>query len=108
MERTMTAAEGYAGLGHFRTGTADSVHFTVRALELYRETLDEEAVLRYAEALRRAAQHVGAIALDLVGLTLAPGSLMVCAHPVDSSAERLMGELQGELGDDAWREADLV
>lgn len=101
----MNQAEAYAGPGHFRTGTADAVHFTVRALELYRETVDDQAVRRYAEALGRAARGVGPIALDLVGLTLAPGSVMVCAQPVDDHADRLAQRLREELGDDAWREA---
>jgi hypothetical protein len=103
----MLQAELYAGPEHFRTGAADSVHFTVRALELYRETLDDEAVARYREALRRAASGCAPIALDLVGLTLAAGSVMVCAHPVDDSAARLMRRLNDELGQDAWREAGL-
>jgi len=105
LERRMTQAEAYAGAGHFRTGTADSVHFTVRALERFRQTVDDEAVRRYAGALRRAARDIGPIALDLVGLTLAPGSVMVCAQPVDDHAGRLMQRLGEELGDDAWREA---
>lgn len=101
----MTQAEGYAGPGHFRTGTADSVHFTVRALELYHETVDDQAVRRYAEALRRAAREVRPIALDLIGLTLAPGSVMVCAQPADEHAGRLTQRLDDELGDDGWHEA---
>ena len=103
----MLQAELYAGPEHFRTGAADSVHFTVRALELYRETLDDDAVARYGEALRRAARGVAPIALDLVGLTLAAGSVMVCAHPVDDNAARLMRRLSDELGEDARREAGL-
>jgi hypothetical protein len=83
------------------------VHFTVRALELYRTTLDDEAVGRYDEALRRAARDIAPIALDLVGLTLAAGSVMVCAHPLDDSAAQLMRRLNDELGEDAWREAGL-
>jgi hypothetical protein len=107
LERVMLQAEAYAGPGHFRTGAADSVHLTVRALELYRETLDEEAVGRYREALYRATRDIAPIALDLVGLTLAAGSVMVCAHPVDDNAAQLMRALNDELGEDAWREAGL-
>jgi len=107
LEQAMTEVEEYAGSGHFRTGVADSVHFTVRALELFRETVDEEAVRRYAAAMHRAAAGVESIGLDLVGLTLAPGSVMVCAHPVDDNGERFMDLLGDELGDDAWREAGL-
>jgi hypothetical protein len=107
LEQTMTEAEMYAGPGHFRTGAADSVHFTVRALELYRESVDDRAVRRYAAALRRAVRDLGPVGLDLVGLTLAAGSVMVCAHPVDQNAANLMRRLSEELGDDAWREAGL-
>ncbi|HYO20715.1 MAG TPA: hypothetical protein VES02_18830 [Dermatophilaceae bacterium] len=107
LEQAMVDTEVFAGPGHFRTGAADSVHFTVRALELYRESVDDRAVRRYAAALRRAARGVGPVALDLVGLTLAPGSVMVCAHPVDKSAARLMRRLSDELGQDAWHEAGL-
>jgi len=107
LEQAMVDAEVYAGPGHFRTGAADSVHFTVRALELYRESVDDRAIRRYASALRRATRGLGPVGLDLVGLTLAPGSVMVCAHPVDKSASTLMSRLSDELGDDAWREAGI-
>jgi hypothetical protein len=103
----MLQAETYAGPGHFRTGAADSVHLTVRALELYRATLDEQAIGRYSEALGRAARGVAPVALDLGGLTLAAGSVMVCAHPLDDNAGQLMRRLSDELGEDAWREAGL-
>jgi hypothetical protein len=107
LEKLMTEAERSAGPGHFRTGTSGSAHFTVRVLERYREAAGEqdEAVRRYAEAMGRAAGKVGSIALDLVGLTLSPGSIMVCAQPVDESGSRLMDLLRDELKDDGWREA---
>lgn len=110
LAQTMTEAEGLVGPGHFRTGVADSVHFTVRALELYREAVGEEdeAVQRFARAMRRSARGVGPIELDLVGLTLAPGSVMACAYPVDDNADRFMDLLKGELGDDAWHEAGFA
>jgi hypothetical protein len=110
LERAMTQVEGLAGPGHLRTGLAGSVHFTVRVLERYREAVGEadEAVLRYAGAMSRAAAQVEAIELDLVGLTLAPGSVMVCAHPVDDHADTFMDLLKDELGGDAWREAGFT
>ena len=106
LEQAMTEVEGLAGAGHFRTGIAGSVHFTVRALELYREAAGEgdEAVQRYARAMSRAAGEVRAIELDLVGLTLAPGSVLACGYPVDSNADKFMDLLKDELGKDAWRE----
>lgn len=110
LEETMAAVEQLAGARHFRTGIAGSVHFTVRVLERYREEVGEqdEAVQRYARAMSRAARQVGAIELELVGITLAPGSVMVCAHPVDDNADRFMDLLKDELGDDAWREAEFT
>ena len=109
LEQVMTQVEKLAGPGHFRTGIAGSVHFTVWVLEQYRETVGEqdEAAGRYARAMGRAAGRVGAIELDLVGLTLAPGSVMACAHPVDDNADTFMDLLGDELGVDAWREAGL-
>lgn len=110
LEQAMIEAEALAGQGHFRTGMAGSVHFTARVLELYRETVgkEDEAVSRYVGAMGRAAGEVGAIGLDLVGLTLAPGSVMACAHPVDDNADRFMDLLKDELGDDAWSEAGFT
>jgi hypothetical protein len=107
LELVMTEVERLAGPGHFRTGIAGSVHFTVRALELYREAAGErdDVVQRYARAMSRAARQVEAIELDLVGVTLTPGTVMVCAHPVDDRADRFMDLLKDELGDDAWYEA---
>ena len=107
LEQTMAESELYAGSGHFRTGIAGSVHFTVRALEPYREAVGDgdEAAVRYARAMSRAAGAVGTIELDLVGLTLTPGSVIVCARPVDDNADRFKDLLTDQLGEDAWFEA---
>ena len=109
LEKVMVGVEVLAGPGHFRTGLAGSVHFTVRALEGYREVAagDDDVVQRYALAMSRAARQVEAIELDLVGMTLTPGTVMVCAHPVDDNGFRLMALLKNELGDDGWHEAGL-
>jgi hypothetical protein len=106
LERAMTEVEILAGPGHFRTGIAGSVHFTVRVLERYRDAVgeDDEAAQRYARAMSRAAGEVEAIRLDLVGLTLAPGSVMACAFTVDDNADTFTDLLEDELGADAWRE----
>jgi hypothetical protein len=107
LEQVMSEAEVYAGPEHFRTGVAGSVHFTVRVLERYREVVGESDELagRYAKALSRAARQVEQIELDLVGLTLTPGSVMVQALPVDGNGARLMDLFRDELKDDGWREA---
>ena len=107
LQQVMSEVEVYAGPDHFRTGVAGSVHFTVRVLERYREVVGccDELVGRYARALRRAARQVEPIELDLVGLTLTPGSVMVAALPVDGNGARLMDLFKDELKDDGWREA---
>ena len=107
LELAMDEVAALAGPRHFRTGIADSLHITVRALEGYREAAagDDEVVQRYALAMSRAARQVEAIELDLVGMTLTPGTVMVCAHPVDDSADRFMDALRDQLGADAWYEA---
>lgn len=111
LQQVMSEVEVHAGPDHFRTGVAGSVHFTVRVLERYREVVgrSDELVGRYARALRRAARQVERIELDLVGLTLTPGSVMVAALPVDGNGARLMDlfkdELKDELKDEGWREA---
>ena len=110
LEAVMVEAEVYAGPGHFRTGVSGSVHFTVRALEGYRDVVvdQDEAVRRYARAMGRAAGRVDVIGLDLVGLTLTPTSVMIRAAPVDDNAERFVDALEEELGDDAWHEAGFT
>lgn len=107
LELTMCEVDDLVGAGHFRTGIADSVHFTVRALEPYREAVgkDDEAVKRYARAMSRAARTVETIELDLFGLTLTRGSVMACAYPVDDNADRFMNLLKDKLADGAWFEA---
>jgi len=107
LERAMHEVDSLVGTGHFQTGIAGAVHFTVRALEPYREAVgrQDEAVKRYTRAMSRAAQTVETIELDLFGLTLTGGSVMVCAHPVDDNADRFMDLLKDELGDDDWFEA---
>jgi len=107
LERAMAEVEGLVGVGHFRTGTAGSVHFTVRVLEAYRDAAgkEDEVVQRYARAMSRAARQVEVIELDLVGLTLTRGSVMACGYPVDDNADKFMDLLKDELGGDAWREA---
>jgi len=61
LDTLMTEVEVYAGPGHFRTGIAGSVHFTVRVLERYRTAAGEQdaAVGRYADAMARGADQLG-------------------------------------------------
>jgi len=98
-----------AGPGHFHTGLAGSSHFTVRALEHYRDDVgpDDAQVMRYRRAMQIAASRCGPVALNVAGLTLALGSVMAAAKPVNEEADRFMEALREELGQDAWFEADF-
>ena len=81
----------------------------MRALEYYRDDVgpDDAEVMRYRRAMQIAAGRCGPVALNVTGLTLALGSVMAAAEPVDEEANRFMDALKDELGQDAWFEADL-
>ncbi|MFE7012780.1 hypothetical protein ACFVAQ_20160 [Streptomyces sp. NPDC057651] len=98
-----------AGEEHWPTGTADSSHFTLRALEEHRESVpDGDArVSRYMAALRTAATVAGPVRLTLSGLTLTPGCVMLCAVPSGDGIERLYDAYADALGEDGWLEADF-
>jgi len=98
-----------AGPGHFHTGLAGSSHFTVRALEYYRDDVcpDDADVVRYRHAMQHAAHRAGPIALTVTGLTLTLGTVMAAAKPADDQADRFMDALKDELGQDAWHEGDV-
>ncbi|WP_329431531.1 hypothetical protein OG564_00560 [Streptomyces sp. NBC_01280] len=102
-------AMSVAGEGHWPTGTADSSHFTLRALEKHRLSVpDGDArVSRYVAALRTAARVIGPVRLTLSGLTLTPGCIMLCAEPSDDAIERLYDAYEDALGEEAWLEADF-
>lgn len=109
MEHVTEAAMAVAGDTHWPTGAAVSSHFTIRTLENFRAHIPEgdAPVARYRAALSEASQQVGAIRLTLTGLTLTPGSVMLCASPVSAAIERFACALATALGDDAWFEATL-
>lgn len=100
-------AQTAAGGGHWPSGDADLVHFTVRTLETYRAAVpkDDVAVRRYVAALRRAG--CGPIRLRLAGLTLTSGGVMACAWPTDDAANGFAWALADELGADGWFEAGV-
>ena len=97
-----------SGDGHWPTGTAGVAHFTVRALEAHRSAIpdDDPSVARYAAALRCAASRSRPARLRINGLTLTPSGVMACAYPDDPAAGEFAARLAGELGEDAWFEAD--
>ncbi|MFC6016346.1 hypothetical protein ACFP2T_09060 [Plantactinospora solaniradicis] len=100
-------ALGVAGAGHWPTGTAPAVHFTVRAIEVHRSAIppDDPLVARSASALGRAAAASPPVRLRLFGLTLTPSGVMLCAFPEDSAAAGFADRLGEELGPDGWFEA---
>lgn len=109
LNQVMDEALQLAGSGHFHTGLAGSLHFTVRALEYYRDDVgpDDADVVRYRRAMQLAASRCSPVALHVTGLTLTLGSVMAAAKPVDEEADRFMDALKEELGQDAWLEADV-
>ncbi|MEV6410638.1 hypothetical protein [Kribbella sp. NPDC051718] len=104
LDHLTTEAAALAGDGHWQTGQLGSAHLTVRALELYRPTVDpdEPAIKRYRSAMDRAA--TGPARVEVTGLTLTPGTVMACAVPLDDQADLFMDQLRFELGADAWHE----
>jgi hypothetical protein len=100
-------AQTAAGGGHWPSGDADLVHFTVRTLETHRATVagDDPALSRYVTALRRSGR--GPIRLRLTGLTLTTTGVMACATPADDAADGFAWTLAEELGADGWFEAGL-
>lgn len=75
----------YAGPGHFETGRPDASHFTVRALEPYREAASPEDPVTHdwVAALEEVSRESLPIRLRLTGVTLSIGGVMVQAEPVD-------------------------
>jgi len=100
-------AQVAAGGGHWPSGDADLVHFTVRTLEPHRAAVprDDVALAHYVTALQRAGR--GPIRLRLHGLTLTTTGVMVCATPQDDAANGFAWALADELGADGWFEAGI-
>ena len=110
----MSEALVHAGPGHFETGRADASHFTVRALEPYREAASpSDRVSRdWIAALDEVGRASMPIRLRLTGVTLTAGGVMVQAEPVDDAPWELMRRLRAALGplawfEDQWQERDI-
>ncbi|HEY0472030.1 MAG TPA: hypothetical protein VGD34_10190 [Kribbella sp.] len=99
-------AAALAGPGHWHTGRIGSAHLTVRALETYREIVDESEPLiqRYRKAMEAAAAQAGPASFRVTGLTLTPGTVMACAKPTDAQADLILDTFAASLGPDAWYE----
>ena len=108
LEATTFEAMRLAGGGHWPTGAPEAVHFTVRAIQVYRSAVpvDDPLATRCGAALRRAAAQARPVPLRLDGLTLTPSGVMACAFPVDGAADEFAVRLGDELGADGWFEAD--
>nr|WP_300046550.1 hypothetical protein [uncultured Nocardioides sp.] len=102
----MDEALTHAGPRHFATGRVDASHFTVRALEPYREAANPGEPI--ADAWKAAVDEVGRasprIRLRLTGVTLSVGGVLVQAEPVDNGPWELMRQLRAALGPLAWFE----
>lgn len=98
-----------AGPIHWPTGSAETVHFTVRALEPFRADIpaDDPLMRRGAAALERAASRSGPVRLRLRGMVLTSGGVMACAYPVDDGPQRFAASLADALGDDGWFERNF-
>jgi hypothetical protein len=109
LEQLMDELVQMAGARHFHTALAGSAHFTVRALEYYRESIPpgDPLVQRYRSALDAAACRCAPIAFRVTGLTLTPAGVMACARPTDGAAAQFQQALATVLGADGWREADF-
>jgi hypothetical protein len=109
MEQLMDEVVQIAGGRHFHTGLAGSAHFTVRALEHYRDCVPPNDLLveRYRAAMNAAALRCGPIGFHVTGLTLTPGGVMACARPTDGAAAQFKNALASGLGPDGWREANF-
>lgn len=96
-----------AGPGHFWTGARGFAHFTVRALETYRENASaaDDVVPRWAAAMTAAEACCRPVGLRLTGITLTAGTVMACAEPLADAAWEFMAVLADDLGEDGWFEA---
>lgn len=98
-----------AGDGHWPSAAWGGAHVTVRALEPFDPAgMTPGRRDRYAAAIRRAVEGTGPVTLRFRGLVTAVGTVMVCAHTPDGSADRLRHRLGEELGVDGWLERDAV
>ena len=110
----MDEALTFAGPGHFTTGRHDASHFTVRALEPYREaaSAEEPVAAAWTAALEEVGRESAPVRLRLTGVTLSVGGVMVQAEPVGDEPWELMRRLRAALGplawfEDQWQQRDI-
>ena len=114
LTNVMNEALVHAGPGHFETGRTDASHFTVRALEPYREAASpaDEISEAWTAALEQVGRESPPIRLRLTGVTLSISAVMVQAEPLDDAPWELMRRLRAALGplawfEDQWQERDI-
>lgn len=110
----MNEARVHAGPGHFETGSEEASHFTVRALEPYREAASpvDAITAQWVAALQAVARETPPVRLRLTGVTLSTSGVMAQAEPVDDAPWELMRRLRAALGplawfEDQWQERDI-
>jgi len=92
IEQVARAAAAVVGANHWLAGAARSSHLTLRRrLEPCRRQVlpADPLVVRYAAALRSAAEATGPVRFTLTGLILTPISVMAAAVPADAAADDL-------------------
>jgi hypothetical protein len=99
-------AMAVAGPRHWPTGTADSSHFTLCAVEDHRDPVPTEdaPAARWLTALHTAAAGLGPVALQLTGVALSPGGVLLRTEPHEDTMDRLYRAYRKELGPAAWYE----
>lgn len=104
----MREAVHFAGPGHFETGRQDASHFTVRALEPYRESAKpgDPIAHDWITALQEVGRESPPIRLRLTGVTLSVSGVMVQVEPIGDQPWELMQRLGAALGPLAWFEDD--
>lgn len=86
------------GPGHWVHG-AETLHFTLRSLEPYRSVIPAAIRELYGEAARRAVRGMSPVRVDLCGVTLHRGGVLVEGQPVDGALEKLADRFAEELGE---------
>lgn len=102
----MHEAIEFAGPSHFPTGGETTSHFTVRALEPYRDAASptDSVAREWSEALDEVARATHPVRMRLSGVTLSTSAVMAQAEPVDDHAWELMRRVRAALGTHAWYE----
>lgn len=88
-----------AGAGHWVHGR-NTLHFTLRSLERYRDVVfpDDGPLAAYTRALDAATGGTGPLRIELRGLTPHAGGVQVLGHPVDDRLATLQKRFAAELG----------